>query len=987
MKTKSILGYSGFFLTVFSLTACISFFSVPTVVKEVNNQNTQQPNKPTFEVPDVDNPSHADLFIAQLASDPRIVGDVDINIEFPDQDDNPATSNVVNLSGNLGFGMKTLEDISLGLDATIDYNGVKKDLGATLVDGSFYLSLTEWNNPANPKPFSDLSGIKYKVTSADFETMIGMIVDVVGADSDIWNVNTYINKIDLGGLSSETSSLDFSIECTKETSEGFEYSLELSAGDIELNAVLGSDLDYNLTKLSIPELSFGDVKLSIELNSHLSNIVSEEIKPLGNPSEYLHFVNSVDIIKKVYKLVEDKKFGVDINATLTHRYSDEEDEVLDLNAAISADLDKNCFDFDANISSNNHGKSLRAGYYNEDIYVNYNDILKASVSTTTIGELLGRLENDMNDSDSSSLADLTDFITDNEFMDEIQHGRYQGVLDMIDDVRCADNKISLAVSTSELGLGINSKVIVNLDATDTSSSLASIDIQGARFSDFTLDATISLEGYEAVEVDMEEYPAIEHLGGIYDQFYTIAQSKKAGLEFEGSILGLDEGWQGFTFSGMTQFDVDGEIGTGNISIQEHDPQFGIVDHNIILDVNGRSDMKFKYNEGLKGKFTIRTLQDIIDLVMDIINDDDPRFSKYFGGMDEMAMDGIIGQVMNGQYFSLLEADILESVTFKDNDVMSIVVNPASLGIDMPITLDIARQATGELDHLDIDFVVSGVEIALSARLVDYNDDMVQQLPENMEFMDFSEIKTLLEYVYNTAKLESFSISGDIGVGIGALDLLNVKLSANILIDDKGDVSAYGTIRVPTIPAVNHTNVLALGGNRTTTFYYTEGYVYLYRFTDITGSWWDVKESVRYSSSYFMDNIADILLDFVLGLNDNVKESIGDLGKTDYDAPIQYDKIITKFSFTPSSRILNLGLDLGVLLRNPTFKTIDINFVGTEDQYLSSLDLSTNISIIKLSGDIKNNNIGKDNWTPIKSTYDSYIAAHANDELNTVIKQK
>ena len=161
MKTKSILGYSGFFLAVFSLTACISFFSVPTVVKEVNNQNTQQPNKPNIEVPDIDNPSHADLFIAQLAGDPRIVGDIDINIEFPDQDNNPATSNIVNLSGNLGFGMKSLDDISLGLDATVNYNGVKKDIGATLVDGCLYLSLTEWNNPANPKDFRDLSGVKY----------------------------------------------------------------------------------------------------------------------------------------------------------------------------------------------------------------------------------------------------------------------------------------------------------------------------------------------------------------------------------------------------------------------------------------------------------------------------------------------------------------------------------------------------------------------------------------------------------------------------------------------------------------------------------------------------------------------------------------------------------------------------------------------------------------------------------------------------------
>ncbi|MCQ2772027.1 MAG: hypothetical protein MJ238_01955 [Bacilli bacterium] len=991
MKIKSLFGYSGLFLSVFSLSACIAFFSVPSSVQDPN-YNSNNTSKPTIEIPTVENPSRGDLLIAQLASDPRISGDIDLTIEFPDDDGDDSTNNIVNMSGSLGFGMKTLEDISLGLDATIDYNGVKKDLGATLVEGSLYLSLTEWNNPANPKEFRDLSGVKYKVTSADFETLIGMVVDVVGADSDIWNVNSYIGAMDTSSMSLD--SLDFSIECTNETDYGYEYVLKLNTGSMAINAVLGSDLDYNLTKVYIPEIKVGDVKVSVDINSHLSTSVNEEIKPLGNPSDYLHFVNSVDIIKKLYHLVEDKRFGVDVNASLKHKYSSDpsEYETLDISASLNADLDFNSFALDASISNDvviddekkTYAKTITAGYQNNDIYLNYNNVLKASLNTTTLGELLGRIQEDMTDSDASDLGDLTSFITDSEFMNEIEHGRYQGVLELIDDVRCADNQISITVSLDQFGLGNESKVIVNLDANDTATSLASIEVKDANFSQFTLDATISLANYEENDVDMAEFPALTKLNGIYDQFYNIAQSKKAGLEFEGSILGIDGEWQGFEFSGVTQFDVDGEIGTGELSIQELYPQFGVVDHELILDVSGRSDMKFAYNEGLKGKFTIKTLQDMIDLVMNIVNDDDPRFSKYFSGLDNMATDSLIGQVMDGQYFSLLQADILESFSINDDDSINVVINPASLGVDMPISLTIKRTATGELDYLSINLVFSGVDINLTARLVDYDDNQVQRLNPNDSFMDFSELKTLLEYVYNTAKLNSFAILGTVEVGIGALDLLKVELAANILIED-GNVSAYGSIKVPTIPAVNHTNILSIGGNRTTTFYYTDGYVYLYRKTDITGSWWDTTDYVKYEQGYFVSNIGDVLLDYVLGLNDNVKESIGDLGSSDPDAPIQFDKMITKFNFTPSSRILNIGLDLGVLTRNKTLKVIDINFVGSEDQYLSSLDFSTTITIIKLKGDITNNNIGGDNWTPVKSKYDSYISSHSGDTLNTIIK--
>lgn len=997
-KAKKVLGYSGLFLSIFGIAASIAFFSVPTKVRE-----TPSPSQGTVDVPlpDVDAPSHGDLLIAKLAEAPHLAGDVNVTMTFPDKDDDPSTGNKLDLTGTLAFGMQDLDDINVKLDLTVDYNGVQKDLEATLADDGLYFSLTEHNDEIS---FANKSGVKYKMVGGDLDTLILNIVDIVGADSDIWDINSYVGSMDTSSMSMD--SLDFSAECTSESDVGYGYDLKLDTGSFKLEAHVESDLEYNLTKLEIADIAVGDVHIGVEMNTGASSTAGD-FKPVGNKDDYLSFVSSWDLIKKTYDLVEAKKFGVSLNATLTHDYSTAEKEQyedLDLSASINADLDKSIYNVAANISNEvatedgttTYTKTLAAGYQEDSIFFNYNDIFKASLNTTTLGELIGKIQDDMSDKDASSMSDLLDFVSEGDLINEIKDGHYQGVIELLKYVHCEDNKIEIAVALDDLGLGSESEVVVTLNAQSTATSLAAIAVNNAKFSDFELNATLQLEDYEAKTFEIADYPEITKLVNIYDQFYTVAQAKKAGLALEGSITGTGD-YLGFDFSAETQFDTVNEVGNAYLNVVEHDAKFGDINHDLTIDVDGREDMKFNYQTGpvngnsLKGKFKFQTLKDIVGLVMDVLNDDDPKITKFTGSLTEMSMDGIIADIQNGNYFSLLQANILKSATVNEDGGMTFIINAADFGFNSDITLDIKRTVTGELDYLRVQMDVNGTGIDVKASLVDYDDENVQRLTAISEdqFWDFSQIKDLIDCFYTTAKLESFHLTADLKVKVGSIvSVLDIPLDFYVF-DSADDVKVYGTAEIPLRAGLNTSNITSWisGAKRYITFIYTNDYFYLHRRDKISSiiTAWNKEDSYRMTQDYFLDNIADVLINYVLGLDAGLIDIDSLMSDSERTAPIQYDEMITKFQYTESSHMWNMGLDVGELAGNDALGTADITFTANDADILSTLALKLDISIINIDGSFENKNPGGDNWTSdVESKWSTYIAAHIGDTLNAIV---
>ena len=70
-------------------------------------------------------------------------------------------------------------------------------------------------------------------------------------------------------------------------------------------------------------------------------------------------------------------------------------------------------------------------------------------------------------------------------------------------------------------------------------------------------------------------------------------------------------------------------------------------------------MLFAYQDKLKGKFTIKTLNDLIDLVKELLGKNDVRYMKFLDPIKEMIVSSTIGKILESKdYLRFTKNDIL-----------------------------------------------------------------------------------------------------------------------------------------------------------------------------------------------------------------------------------------------------------------------------------------------------------------------------------------
>ena len=161
----------------------------------------------------------------------------------------------------------------------------------------------------------------------------------------------------------------------------------------------------------------------------------------------------------------------------------------------------------------------------------------------------------------SSGAWVKDAIT---LLDEIKAGHYQGVFDLLKGVYTNDNIISVVISLEPFGLGDDSVITLTLDGNETSSNLLSITLSDLSFSDFTLSnlaivANDLKEDYSFKTIDSSNYASVNNMPGLFDEFGTIANSKKAALSLSGSYskeVGESAALSSLDFDGKIAFDAN-----------------------------------------------------------------------------------------------------------------------------------------------------------------------------------------------------------------------------------------------------------------------------------------------------------------------------------------------------------------------------------------------------------------------------------------------
>lgn len=521
--------------------------------------------------------------------------------------------------------------------------------------------------------------------------------------------------------------------------------------------------------------------------------------------------------------------------------------------------------------------------------------------------------------------------------------------------------------------------------TDSQYNITNVNLNKINLGEISLDGKLNCHQnadfktlIQNPETEENKYIELISYQNVFNQIEDLLNVKKAKINLSGSVL--DDNEVGFSFSGNTQFDIDNKSGLGEINILEKKTDSEI-NHNVKIDVYGIEEMLFSYNEDLKGRFTINSLNDIISLIKQLINDEDERFTKFFDPLKEQMACTILSNIITQKdYFLLLDQNIIKELKQTDSYI-KVKIGGKLFSLDNDIDVLINFNENKELDNILLSLIMNDKNINLKANLLTYDEENLHILDENDNYLDFSDIAILLKFGLKTSKLASYHIQGTVNVKVLTFSL-DMGLNFYINVDGK-NVKVYAEL--DPIPCFIGLNASSLSEKRKAKFIYETGFVYLQR-TDEKGLIF--KETKDYykkiDEKYFVQYIDTYLLGFVLGLNDNIMESIKTSSPSD-NSLIKYEKIINDFKFDKESLKWDISLNMKELSKNDSLGDLNVSIIGNSDDYFESLkaEIAFDVGInINLSLNAKLVDITSSWSEDIINNYNDYLLNHKDDVVES-----
>ncbi|MCH3908864.1 MAG: hypothetical protein LKF75_01695 [Bacilli bacterium] len=1030
---KKVLRYAALFVGLFGITATTAYFMTPGSSKGNADNNGTTSSGDNTSVDDGGNNggvtmTPTEMLISKLAEG---VNGIKANVDFSasllktDTDNSKYTTDSISITSSpLYFSMKSLDSISLDFHPTLVYKAVDDELvggttsqtvDITYLDSTLYLSAL---------------GACYKCSVSGFNGIIDRLAEdpfSIDFDSLISTVGSSLGSLDTSSFTDALSGMTY----TQRQDGGYDYTLSV----LGTNICMVSDSDYDLTRIYANNITLDNASISFDINIANQDNISTYIKEPSNISSYNELYSSLDLFGDIYSLVKTPRFGLDGSITLSEPVTEKNPSPANKDVTVSLDANADLspaakndwlLGADIDVACGSTTQSISAKYLTKEkgAFLNYNDVMKASLSYTEMDSLIGKMKASLDGADTSKVTSLFDFITNSEVMEGISAGHYEKAINIITGIdTSAENKVVVDLDLSGLGLGTSSTLSVTLkdnvtldeNQAKTTSLVAGVSFSNIELSSFTLSGTFDLKSYVTPSVsDENTYDVLNMLPTVWDQGYSLFQTPQAYVSLSGSVMDQVSGSKsvdtGFTFTGDTEFDIKAKKGTGKITIDNQTAAFEHA-HNVVIDVQGgegenadgsASSMLFTYGSDassnlLKGKLTIKALNDIIDLVKNLMNSTDERYTKFFDPLKEAAATTLIGKIMNGEYTSLIENKILLSSNLTANTKtggqdVTMIISKDIMGLDEDFTVVIGFGSDEKISTLSVSNIkMSGKVVDINLTLGSYSVDKISQLDAKDSYMDFSDIAVLMQFGIDTSEANYWHLTAtaDCKIGSGKLLSFNMDVTLDFYIYVNGKTcQVIGYVNdIPTIFGINSLH----SGTRKLTFVYDDSTIYLYGHNTWT-SWGSTNSSDDYhyyTSSYFLSNILNCILGDGLGMYSTWTDLITNSSSSS-DQPVAYENVLKNFDYSTDSTTLasynntvgdtatslwNITLDLGALTNNSQLKDLTLAIgghkVGTES-ILTSLSLSLSISAgisISISAQVHNVNIGEDYSSMFNATSD------------------
>jgi len=895
--------------------------------------------------------THLDYFIDALTNIKVLEGDVNLSLSYNSYD--------INLDGYvyIELDLNDTKNIVVDGDFNISINDIDISLGASYINETIYLDL-----------FSN--HIKAKTAS------ISEITNIISSFDIPLELPSELENIDLNDLLIRFSNMEI-----EEFSDHLSYSFNIF--DNQKPILFTSNLDYQLTSISILGLTLGDISIKGDASTNVLN----EKKDITNPDDIYNYVdmsNYFGIINQVVDIIDKKQigFGFNINA----KYN-KNPNFLTFNGDINLDFNNFDLELDSSFTFNSYTSSLFARYLKDTIYLNYNDVIKLSYSKKGIGELIDIIKNNVNNEVLEALFDKLDNIEISiPLIDAIKNKDYKALVSLINDglIVLGDNSIKINIPTGKEDDFI--KVEINL----SNSGLNNLKVTNLNLLGFEFDICVDVKSYSTPkDINEEEYDRIEPLNNVINNISNLINQKEFAFDISGTLKtkSLD-----LSFNGDTQFSLINDSGSGKLSILDQDSRY----HNVAIDVydipSSTSDfdnesymgkMYFSYNDCLKGSFSLNDMRSLIDLVKRVIRSDSERINQYIRKFSEGPLGSIINSVKNGEYEKLYIKGLINELHIEDTNI-NVSIDLSKLGFDNGyINLTIYYEDLANINGVDLAISLSDISLSLSLGFKDY-DTNYKKLDLNDTYIDFSDIKILADYFINTAKLDLYHLKGN--VDLSFLNIVNKEANIDMYVgitkNDDNSETCYvkGKLyNIPTMALVNWKDGLATS-NKALEFYYDNlsNDVYLYASQKVNCVFWtEYRNSyVKVDGDYFIQNILYYLCSFGLGLSDSIISAM--TKNEERTEPIKVEKILKSFICHSDVPSWDISIDLKELANNDSMRDLNATIYG-KDSYLSRIVASTNIeaSIISIS-------LGLDasltfvNETFPMDKFNSYVNAHKND---------
>ena len=802
--------------------------------------------------------------------------------------------------------------------------------------------------------------------------------------------------------------------------------------DTALNLVLTVNQDYRLTRVDLGTIELGNVTIkgSLNINAIENYTVIAPDKPeyrRYNPAHnYVEVINYKGWLQKLANFIdeENQKFAVDFALNLGQKDNSTLVNIGSIEGAINADFSKildfskymggdptqsvtvNNFRNNASLGldlhifgqTNEEYSNLSVNYVEGQGYLKLNEkedsngikkcVVKSKVETETmnwlIDEMPGLFSNIGGDENSSSMiSGLFSFITDSSFVSGIKGGDYSVILDLLKTVKNTEKTIEIGLDLSSLGFGNNASVDIVLDSEVAANhKVLNLDINNIELGSLVLNAEINTDEFTPIVIDeLDSYDSLSFLPTVFDQVYNIVDTKQTGFVIEGSML--DDDGLGITLEGKGQLDFGVKYGFGDLTINQYKYKNKGVwySHKIAIDVdNTTSDYSlnnahFVYGEkngkNIKGKVTIQSVLDIIDVFMDFLeeNKDNEKWTKFLDPIEKMLNVGELGNIISEKdYFKLLKNDLVKSCK-RNGQQLDMVIGGELFDFDNDMTVRVNLK-DDKLDSLElIDFKFSNNNSKLlnvKLALADFEVGRESSVDKSnlSSFMDLSSIAVLLKFGINTTENNYYHLTANIDLDLGIIDLFKFKLEVYVVVQD-GYCKIYGAIDDAKISfAVQKYNDITTKSLKSEFTFETYpggdpnredgvGGYFHFKVTDTRRLSGDKVYHYKTTSKNLLEseNIIKYLLSDFLYMRDWIIDTIGGVNLSSDEEKVAGDFTNTftdtGFKYSASEKKWSVGINLDILTGVDALKDLEVNIYGNSQEKFSRLTGKLKIEAMKL----------------------------------------